>query len=87
VAEHFRTIVREHLFEDSLRELIADEVDADEFIGTAEILLAADPELGMQTEQGSPVWALMLPPTETEDLTLYYTFDDQTVSLLFIERT
>jgi hypothetical protein len=86
VAEHFRTVVREHLFEDSLRALIADEVEADDFIASAETVLSVDPEAGIPIERGSPVWALKMPPTEREDVTLYYTFDAEIVRLLFIGR-
>lgn len=86
MAEYFREVIREHLFEDELRALIGDEVAADEFVEAAEFLLARNPEVGTRLAPGSAVWFLPMAPIAGASVSLYYTFDDNAVTLLSIGR-
>ena len=84
--ENLRRVVREHRFERELRRLIADAIEADEFVEGAEWLLARDPFIGSQVEANSPVWFLPMAPVGDVQVSLYYTFDESTVWLLSIAR-
>jgi hypothetical protein len=56
---------------------------ADEFMEGAETILSRNPEIGCQLED-SKVWFVC---GHTVDAALYYTFDDDRVYLLSIEKT
>jgi len=56
---------------------------ADEFMEGAETILARDPEAGFPLE-GSQVWVVC---GHTVDAALYYTFDEDHVYFLSIEKT
>ena len=77
-----RQIIRERSFERELRFLIQDAREADEFVEGAEFVLARDPEAGSPLGEG--IWFLPMAPTGKVQPTLYYTFDDSTVTLLAI---
>jgi hypothetical protein len=83
--EYIRRIVREHRFEDELRELIAEAIAADQFVEAAEFLIARDPLIGSRTEDPR-VWAMPMALVEGPQVVLYYTFDERTVWLLSIIR-
>lgn len=85
MAKPLRSVIREHLFEDSLSALIPDPVAADSFVASAEWLLAYDPEIGFPVRPGSAVWSLPLPLIEGKQAALYYAFDETTVRLLAVE--
>ncbi len=85
MAKPLRSVIREHLFEDSLSALIPDPIAADRFVESAEWLLAHEPDIGFPIRENSPVWSLPLPLIEGRQATLYYTFDAATVRLLAIE--
>jgi hypothetical protein len=85
MAKPLRSVIREHLFEDSLSSLIPDPIVADRFVESAEWLLARDPEIGFPIRHDSPVWSLPLPLIEGKQTVLYYTFDETTVHLLAVE--
>jgi hypothetical protein len=55
---------------------------ADEFLEGAETILSRQPESGFQLE-GSSVWFIS---GHTVDLAIYYTFDDDNVYLLSVQR-
>lgn len=76
-----RAVVREHLFEDTLRALIPDPRSADEYVLAAEFVLARDPALSQQTRDPD-VWALPMAPIGGAQMALYYTFDETTVHFL-----
>lgn len=79
-----RQVIREGSFERELRALIQDAREADEFVEAAEFVLARDPEAGSPLSDG--IWFLPMAPTGKVQPTLYYTFDDSTVTLLAIAR-
>ncbi len=87
MARPLRKIVREHLFEESLAALFADPIAADEYIASAEWVLAQDPLIGFPAQKGSSVWLLPMQPLEDRQVTLYYTFDSSTIRLLSIQAT
>ena len=84
MARRLRSVVREHLFEDGLRELIPDRIAADEFTNAAELVLARDPLIGEPIALGSSVWGLPMATVRNEQVTLYYTFSETTVFFLAI---
>lgn len=86
MADHLRRVIWEHRFERELQALIADAADADRFVEGAEFLLARDPEIGFQLEPGSVIWFLPMAPINGKQVSLYYTFDEETVWLLSIAR-
>jgi hypothetical protein len=79
-----RQVIREHNFERELTALIADARAADDFVEAAEFVLARDPLAGQAL--ASPVWALPMPLVGSEQIVLYYAFDDSTVWLISIAR-
>lgn len=82
--EPHRNVVREHLFDEQLSALIRDGEDADEFTAAAETVLARDPFYGSPVAAGSAVWQLPMPPIDARSVSIFYTFDEQTVTLLAI---
>ena len=79
-----RSIVREHLFEDSLATLFPLIEEADEFVAAAEDVLSEDPELGRPLRDG--VWMLPMNAVRGADVWLYYAFDEETVTFLAIAK-
>ena len=79
-----RSIVREHLFEEGLAKLIPDAEEADEFVMAAEYVLARGPGAGMPVSATGTVWRLPMMPMRGEQISLYYTFDSETVKFLAI---
>ena len=67
-----RIVIREHLFEETLRKLIPDARSADDYVLAAEFVLARDPRLGQQTSDPN-VWALPMAPVRGNEVALYYT--------------
>lgn len=92
-----RGIVHDHLFTLQLHHFINDPLDAEEFCRGAEWVLARDPTQGTQVSES--VWFLpsayyIAEPdvasaggTYYATLVIYYTFDDERVTLLSIQRT
>ena len=77
-------IIREHEFEEQLAALIADAEGADEFTAAAEDLLSREPRSGRLASAKYGIWALPMFPVDERQVTLYYTFDEQTLTLLSI---
>ena len=77
-----RSIIREHLFEDSLAALNPDPERADAYVGAAEFVLSADPLLG--TLLRNDVWMLPMSPVRDCEVWLYYSFDEESVHFLAI---
>jgi hypothetical protein len=76
-----RTVVREHSFDREIRN-IGDE-KAYELMEAIEMVLAREPECGHQLGD-SHVWFL---PGHTVPFVVYYTFDEDNVFLLSMQRT
>jgi hypothetical protein len=79
-----RQVIREHLFEETLSALIPDSRKADDFVQGAEFVLARNPKTGSPLNPGGKVWLLPMSTVGVKQVSLYYTFDDQTVWLLAI---
>jgi hypothetical protein len=77
-----RTIIYDPRFEQDLARIIPTVRRADEFLEGAEQILSRTPEAGYQLED-SNVWFV---GGHTVDVALYYTFDDDYVYLLAIEK-
>ena len=77
-----RTIVREQRFESEMARIELSVRRTDEFLSGAETILARMPESGHRLGD-SNVWFL---PGRTVDIALWYTFDDNYVYLLSIEK-
>jgi len=82
VPELPRQVIRQRSFERALRALVQDAREADDFVEAAEFVLARDPEIGSPLDDG--IWFLPMAPIGKEQIALYYTFDDLTVTLLTI---
>jgi hypothetical protein len=74
-----RQVIREHLFEETLSSLIRDDREADEFVEAAEFVLARNPEVGSLLHPDRHVWFVPMSPIAGRQVSLYYTFDDETV--------
>jgi len=81
-----RQVIREHLFEETLSALISDGRKADEFVEAAEFVLARNPEFGSLLDHTRKVWFVPMSPIGVKQVSLYYTFDDETVRFLAILR-
>lgn len=77
-----RTIVRDPRFEQDMARIVPSVQRADEFLEGAEQILSRTPEAGYQIED-SNVWFI---GGHTVDVALYYTFDDDLVHFLAIEK-
>lgn len=77
-------IIHEHEFEGQLTALIPNVEQADEFTAAAEDLLSRQPRSGLIASRDGAVWGLPMSPVRGRQVTLYYTFDDRTVTLLSI---
>ena len=78
-----RSIVHEPEFIDELGVFVGHAEKALDFIAGAEYLLSREPESGVPDGEGL-VWFLSLPPIGDRQLTIYYTFDLETVTFLAI---
>ena len=77
-----RTIIRDRRFEQEMARIEPSVPRADEFLEGAEAILSRQPESGFQLE-GSSVWFIS---GHTVDIVLYYTFDDDHVYFLSVEK-
>ncbi len=84
MANSHRLVIREKKFERELRSLIANPVEADEFVRAAEWVLVNAPETGVLFASGSPIWVLPMAPIAGKQVTLYYCFDEETLWLMSI---
>ena len=85
--EPLRHVIREHRFERELRALIPDGRKADEFIEAAEYVIARDPHAGICLPLlEPPLWLMPLPLIGGEQVSLFYTFDETTVTFVSIQR-
>jgi len=75
-----RTICRKHEFKKQLGALIQFAPDADEFIMAAEISLAVEPTLGLPAPPDGKIWVLAMPPVQARQVSLYYSFNEETVT-------
>lgn len=83
--DKFRTIVKNPLFDQDLSKLGFDAVRADEFTEGCEFVLARDPKYG--TLIAKNVWFLpMWQPDKGKRVNLYYTFDQDHVYFLSLQR-
>ncbi len=81
-----RQVIREHLFEETLSALIPDARRADQFVEAAEFMLAWDPETGSLLDRARNIWFVPMSPVGVKQVSLYYTFNQETVRLLAILR-
>jgi hypothetical protein len=79
-----RTIVRDERFELEMEYIEPIVRRADEFMEGAETILSRDPEAGCRLAPDSNVWFVC---GHTVDAALYYTFDEDHVYFLSIEKT
>ena len=77
-----RTVIREDDLEIDLIRLFGSVQDGDLFLEGAEALLSRDPLIGEPAEKNSLIWILPMAPIDDRSVSLYYTFDSQTVILL-----
>lgn len=78
-----RTVIRTDQFSNRLPLVEPCAVRADEFLEGSEWVLARDPHQGVQLTPR--IWKLDLNPSAGGDLTLYYTFDEENVFLIWID--
>ena len=78
-----RTVVYDKRFDEELRRINPHVQRADEFVNGAEVVLARNPECGCPLED-SKVWFIC---GHTVDAAIYYTFDEDHVYFLSIEKT
>lgn len=83
-APKIRTVVFDEKFEYELAYLQPHVHRADDFIDGAVTILARDPEAGFRLATDSNVWIVC---GYMIDAALYYTFDDDQVYFLSIEKT
>ena len=82
-----REIWHEHRFERELARIEPNTRRADEFLEGAIEILATNPFYGTQLDPGSAVWFLPIADIPSlPKLWLYYSFDDDNVILLSIEK-
>ena len=80
-----RVVIRDPEFEAELMLLGPGARWADEFLAAVEWLLARDPEVGFS--YGNEIWSLDTAEfTLAEPLTVFYTFDEATVTLMAIRK-
>jgi hypothetical protein len=79
-----REIVREHEFEEQLRTLIPNEEEADDYTAAAEDILASDPRQGVEVSPERSIWILPMAPVRGAGVSLFYTFDETSVTFLAI---
>lgn len=82
----YREVAEDPAFAASLRKIVPDARRADEFIDGTKWTLARDPTFGKPTGPAGLVWTIDTDPSAgTPQLTVYYSWDDETVSLHDIE--
>lgn len=81
--DKIRTIVYDERFVYEMARIEPSVRRADEFIEGTEIILARNPEMGCPLD-GSQVWFIC---GHTVNAAIYYTFDNDNVYLLSIEKT
>ena len=54
--------------------------EADEFTHGAEIALSMEPTLGVPVSRDGKIWVLPMPPVRGRQVSLYYSFDEETVT-------
>ncbi|HSH95704.1 MAG TPA: hypothetical protein VK968_16290 [Roseimicrobium sp.] len=81
---HFRIVIREPEFEEQLAALLVNAEEADDFTLGAEFVLARNPQSGMPANADGSVWYLPMCLVRGRQVSLFYTFDEQTVTFLFI---
>ena len=77
-------IIHEHEFEEQLAALIPGFEQADEFTAAAEDLLSRLPHSGLPASRDGSIWGLPMSPVGGRQVTLYYSFDEHSVTLLSI---
>ena len=82
VGEKYRTVIRDHRFEQELAALVPNAALADQAICGLEIVLSRTPRRGVPIGP-EPLWATPV-YTLGPDLLVYYEFDDDTVTLLSV---
>lgn len=85
MANGHRLVVHEEQFERELRSLISSPVEADEFVQAAEWVFVNVPETGVLFAPDSPIWVLPMAPVAGKQVTLYYSFDEETLWLISIQ--
>lgn len=88
MASGWRSIVLDTGFEEQLAALIRWEPWRDDYLAGAQALLAVDPSAGLHVitgKSGEEIWKLPLPPVDNRTVTLFYTFDAQDVTFLFLD--
>lgn len=83
----FREIVEEHRFAEELRAVEKDARRADEFIDGAKWVLSRDPNQGTRIGKTHVYFLPVADSPITDPVVLYYTFDDEHVYLLSIQKT
>jgi len=78
-----RVLVRDAVFEADAAEICGSIKKADDFLEGVDLVLARYPECGTRLHK-SHVWFL---PAHTIPVVLYYTFDDEKVYLLSVQKT
>ena len=83
-----RTIVYSGKFDEQLRRLILDCKEADEFMRGAVEVLSRDPLQGDAIRPGSAVYRLATNPAAKwlPSMSIFYTFDDDEVLVMRIEK-
>ena len=79
-----REIIHEHEFEEQLERLLVNMEEADEFMASAEDLLSYEPTAGRLASEEFGLWSLAMFPIRGKTVTLYYSFDERTVTLVSI---
>ena len=82
--EPLREVIREHEFEEQLERLLPNMEEADGFTLGAEFVLAREPRDGVPADADGSIWALPMCPVGGRQVTLYYTFDERTVTFVAI---
>lgn len=81
-----RSVVRTHRFEAELQDLIPHTPSADEFIESAEFVVARNPTVGCRLDLEGNVWYMPMAMIGDTQIAIYYTFDPEVVYLLSIGR-
>lgn len=79
-----RTVIESERFTRELKYLFDDPVRADEFVESVKIALAREPDLAeaICLHEKPPLW--FVPCSSCDDIVIYYTFDENEVTLLSI---
>jgi len=77
-------IVHEAEFDEQLFALICDPEAADEFVEGAKETLARRPDAGMPVSPLAKIWYMPMAPVKGRRVSIFYTFDEEKVTLLWI---